>query len=89
MFDPGDVFERDFVEVSDPWHDRFPGHSQIAASLGIIVPRIGFPGNETGVGFRSYPHVPLDNYRLFQIYGYVNGGNPHGSLRPPQLLFSA
>jgi hypothetical protein len=41
----GDVFERGFVEVSDSWHDRLPRHSQIAASFGIIVPRIGFPGN--------------------------------------------
>jgi hypothetical protein len=40
---PWDVFERHFVKVSDSWHDRFP--AQIAASLSIIVPRIGFPGN--------------------------------------------
>jgi hypothetical protein len=39
----GDVFERNFVEVSDPWHS--PRIPQIAASFSIIVPRIGFPGN--------------------------------------------
>jgi hypothetical protein len=44
--------------------------------------------HEARVGFRSYHHVALDNDRLSKFHGYVNGGEPHGSLRPPQLLFS-
>jgi hypothetical protein len=45
--------------------------------------------HEARVGFRSYHHVTLDNDRLFQFHGYVNDGEPHGSLRPPRLLFFA
>jgi hypothetical protein len=39
----GDVFERDFVEVSDLRHS--PRIPQIAAGFSIVVPRIGIPGN--------------------------------------------
>jgi hypothetical protein len=49
---PGDVFERDFVEVSDPWHDRFPGHSQIAAVSASLCLESAFramrPGSDFG-----------------------------------------
>jgi hypothetical protein len=40
--------------------------------------------HEARVGFRGY-----DNDRLFQFHGDVNGGEPYGSWRPPQLLFLA
>ena len=57
---PGDVFERGFVEVSDPWHDRFPGIPQIAASFSTIVPRTGFPGNREPLPqvFDGRPSMP-------------------------------
>jgi hypothetical protein len=58
---PGDVFERDFVKVSDSWHDRFPAIiPQIAASSGIIVPRIGILGNPEALPqvFDGRPSIP-------------------------------
>jgi hypothetical protein len=39
----GDIFERDFVKVSDSWHDWFPSVAQIAASFSVIAYRLGRP----------------------------------------------
>ena len=44
--------------------------------------------HEARVGFRSYHHVALDNDRLSQIHGYVNGGEPHGLCDRRSCFFS-